>query len=514
MKKIHLNHLGYRPEDAKKAVLTLDVADFQLMRVIDDRVAFKGTTGGAVHHAASGEDVRLADFSGFKGKGTFYLQAGDERSYPFAIDDEPYPGLRAALLDFFHYQKCGVQLDCGAWSHPACHTSPATVYGTDEKKDVSGGWHDAGDYGRYIVPAAKAVADLLLAYELAPRPDENVLDVCWFELEWMLKMQDEATGGVYHKVSCRLFDPLDEMPENEKEELILSPISATATADFAAAMALAARFYPSEKDKLLEAAKKAWVWCEKNPDVPGFVNPEDIKTGPYGDKNDKDERFWEACELYAATGLGAFHTYIKESEVYTGLGWANVGTYGIIAYLRLAAQKPGETDAPLVEKMKAAVQAECDKVMALYEKDPYGISLGENFGWGSNMIVANNAMLLLLARPYVSTEKSDIYTSAALAHMHYLLGNNPLSRGYITGFGPNAVKFPHHRPSVAKGQAVPGMVAGGPNRNTQQDPALKEFCEGNAPAKCYIDHKNSYAGNEITIYWNSPAYFVAALLGL
>ena len=40
----------------------------------------------------------------------------------------------------------------------------AIIYGTQEKLMPSGGWHDAGDYGRYIKTGAKAVADLLLAY--------------------------------------------------------------------------------------------------------------------------------------------------------------------------------------------------------------------------------------------------------------------------------------------------------------------------------------------------------------
>ena len=122
------------------------------------------------------------------------------------------------------------------------------------------------------------------------------------------------------------------------------------------------------------------------------------------------------------------------------------------------------------------------------------------------MVVANNAMLLLLT--------SKDFSQAAMAHFHYLLGNNPLSQGYITGFGPNAASNPHHRPSVSKGHAVSGMVVGGPNRNTHQDSALQEHCTGNAPAKCFVDHKNSFAGNEITIYWNSPVYFIAALLGV
>jgi endoglucanase len=509
MKKIHINQLGYRPNDVKKAVLP-QAAEFYCILCKDDgKAAFNGTTAAAVYDAPSDETVRIADFSALTEAGEYVICACGEQSYPFKISDQPYVGLRTALLDFFHYQKCGVDLDCGIWSHPACHTTPATVHGTNEKKDVSGGWHDAGDYGRYIAPAAKTVADMLLAHELAPNPDANLLEVVWFELEWMLKMQDEKTGGVYHKVSCHRFDALDEMPHDEKEELVICPISSTATATFAASMALASRFYPDKKEELLAAAKKAWAWCIANPGFTNFKNPEDVFTGGYGDRCDKDERFWAACELFVATEDETFHDYIKAGEIYTGLGWNQVGTYGIAAYLYHAKDL---ADTQLTARMKDAIHTVCKQILRQHKLDPYGISLGDEYRWGSNMSVGNNAMALLLARPF--TKYNAEYTQVALEHLHYLLGCNPLSQSYITGFGANPPRYPHHRPSVAKGEAVPGMVVGGPNKFTQQDPALKEFCTGAPPSKCYVDHKDSYAGNEITIYWNSPVYFITALLDI
>ena len=506
-RKVHVNQLGYRPADIKKAAVAADVEAFRVLRV-DGSAAFEGTVSAAVFDAASQETVRVADFSAMTEKGDFVVSAGDEESFAFMVCDEPYGGLRKALLDFFEYQKCGVEVEGGAWAHPPCHTGLATVYGTDKKLDVSGGWHDAGDYGRYIVPAAVTVADMLLAHELSPNPDENLLDVVWFEVEWMLKMQCAETGGVYHKVSCHYFNALDEMPHNELNELVLSPISATATADFAACMAMAARFYPEKKDALLAAARHAWGWCAAHPDYPTFKNPEGVFTGGYGDRSDADERFWAACELYAATGEPAFHEYIKAAERPIGLGWGNVGTYGLYAYFFHADNK----DEPLAVQMRDAMTNEAARILALHSTDPYGNSLGENYGWGSNLAVANNAMMLLLTRPFA--KEPEAHTQAALEHLHYLLGRNPLSQSYITGFGAHPPEHPHHRPSFSVGECLPGMVVGGPNRHTQQDPALKEHRTGAPPSKAYVDHAHSYSANEITIYWNSPVYFMMAVLGL
>ena len=64
-----------------------------------------------------------------------------------------------STLKYFTDSRCGQGI---------CHTGIAEVYGTGEKKNVQGGWHDAGDYGRYVVAGTKAVMDLLLAYKKCP----------------------------------------------------------------------------------------------------------------------------------------------------------------------------------------------------------------------------------------------------------------------------------------------------------------------------------------------------------
>jgi endoglucanase len=507
VKKIHVNQLGYTTKAIKKAVVPQGVERFEVVRAADGVVIFEGAAGEEIFDAPSDEVVRVADFSAVDESGEYIVRSGGEESFPFPINDNPYAHLRGALLDFFHYQKCGVDLECGEWSHPACHTSLATVWGSDEKKEVSGGWHDAGDYGRYVVPAGMTVAGLLLAYEMAENPDPTLPDIVWFEIEWLLKMQCERTGGVYHKVTCERFNPLNEMPHLEENELYLSPISATATADFAATMALAARFYPSQKTTLLNAANRAWGWLEANPNAPNFTNPEGIRTGEYGDKQAADEIFWAACELFAATGDEKFHDHIKANGFHVGLGWADMRTYGLISYLSHAKRTCPNT----LQAMKHQLSSAFHKII---KTSPYGVDLGATYRWGSNLDVANDGITLLLATRFLdlSPHEKEAAKSAAFEHFHYLLGKNPLSQSYVSGFGANPMKYPHHRPSVAIGKTVPGMVAGGPCNTTTRDATLQDACEGSPPAKFYTDQYGSFASNEVTIYWNSAVYWLLALL--
>jgi len=50
--------------------------------------------------------------------------------------------------------------------------------------------------------------------------------------------------------------------------------------------------------------------------------------------------------------------------------------------------------------------------------------------------------------------------------------------------------------------------------NVNRDPAINTHCLDAPPAKRYVDHNESFASNEVAIYWNSPLYFVMAFLGL
>ena len=62
----------------------------------------------------------------------------------------------------------------------------------DGTYDVSGGWYDAGDYGKYTTSGALAVWQLLGTLDVLPPDDPRVgavLAECRWELDWLLRMQ-------------------------------------------------------------------------------------------------------------------------------------------------------------------------------------------------------------------------------------------------------------------------------------------------------------------------------------
>ena len=540
---IHYNQVGYDPRLPKKAIITgkgeycmilsergLDA--FRRQTEADKKVS-RPILSPAVYDEASGNTVRTVDFSALSEPGKYYL-ISDGESVIIEIKEKPYHALSNALVKGLYYQRCGCELPekyVGPFKHAPCHLGKATLVKDDGELeagtviDCSGGWHDAGDYGRYIAPAAVTLGHMLYSYEFFPQvyQDElnipesgngvpDILNECRYELEWMLKMQ-RADGGLYHKVATRYFAKFI-MPEDDKDDLWLFRVTHCATAAFAASAAQASRVYrpfdAAFADRLLEAAKRAWDWTEANPDFLPFENPPNLNSGAYGDSSCEDEIFWASAELYSVTAEARFLEAMKkraDAVDITQLGWRETAGFGALCCLFIMNNKLEED---FLSPLKKRFLQGADSFLELTQKSGYGTALApDNYIWGSSLPILNNGIALICA--YLLTGELK-YRNAAQNQLNYILGLNATGYSFVTGFGDKPFMFPHHRPSYADGvdDPVPGLVSGGPN-NISPDNATKTAVPPDTPpAKFYLDYTPSASGNEIAIYWNSPAVFVAA----
>lgn len=530
---IYCDQTGYLPHSVKTAVMT-EGKTFDVIRLegASERTVLSGAVWDAGPDAASGDHVYVADFSDICEDGVYYIRSdAGAQSHRFRIGRDVYRALQADMIKALYFQRCGCELEekyAGVYKHPCCHTGDAVLWeDRSVVKEVKGGWHDAGDYGRYISPAAVAVAHLLYAFVLFPDsfrdslniPESgngipDVLNECRYELEWMLKMQDEE-GGAYHKLTS-IMHVAFIMPQEDKDQFYIFPVSSMATADYAAVMALASRVYRTYDsgfaDRLFAAAKRAWGWLEKHPEYVGFKNPEGCNTGEYGDICDLDERLWAAAEMLITTGdakyQDALSRLMREDLTRTDFGWTDVSGFAALAVLtdrtHAASQDTGDA-------LRAAVLAEADRLVDVAAHSGYGVAMEpEDYVWGSNMVVLNRGMLLVLAA--LISEDKGAYEETALAQLHYLLGKNAMDYSYVTGYGEHAFMHPHNRPTECDGieLPMPGWVSGGPFKTPADEVGRKAIPQGTPPMKCYLDDAACYSLNEITIYWNSPAVFVAA----
>lgn len=527
---VYVNQTGYFTHGLKQATLANSYA-YRLINA-DGRIVLEGSLSELTYDKNSGDSTALIDFSEITEPGTYRFTDGEgNTSCRFEIKDGIFSELLRDSLKMFYFQRCGTALEekyAGVYTHKACHTNKVSLLKNPSVSfDCCGGWHDAGDYGRYITAGAVAAAHLLYAYEISPEsfsetvniPESgngipDILNECRYELEWFLKMQTED-GSVYHKCTS-MWHTGFVMPEDDTLDFIVTPVSSLATADFAGVCALAARIYaPFDtdfSDRLKAAALKAYDWLLDNPSY-FFTNPSECTTGTYEDPCDTDERLWAAAEIYRLTGkqeaLNQIHGALNVQISTTALGWGDVGGFAALSVLTA----PDELfDADLVCHFRQNWIDEAERLTAVSQGNAYGIAFHTfNFGWGSNMGVLLNAMVLSFAHQLTGEKK---YLDAAICQVDYILGRNALDTSYVTGYGEHAFRNPHNRPTYADGidDPIPGFVSGGPNRNPCDEAALKAIKKGTAPMKCYVDDWGSYSTNEITIYWNSPLVFTLGYL--
>lgn len=562
VQEISINQVGYLPCDKKIAVIKGKTREYVVVESTSHKVIYNGKS---VYHKnsdyvdpSSGDVVSYCDFSGVHTEGGYYLYVdGIGRSPEFIISKRVYNQVRDALMKGLYYQRCGTELEekyAGQWKHKKCHVEPATLYNNPGKMlEVSGGWHDAGDYGRYVTAGAVSVADLFLSILLSPKVCEvtmeipesgnglpDILNEAKVELDWMLKMQNTETGGVYHKVTSKKFCGM-VMPEEDTYPMVVCEESKVATGDFAAVMALGSMIYQKyDKDyaeKMRKASVSAWKWLQRK-DVPEeFKNPEDVTTGEYGDPCSKDEVYFASVSLYFATRDEKYHDLAK--EILTTdmdlidlfhFGWSNVGGYGTALYLymdrwnqeiRIKKENGNNNilwgndavyaiDQEVLKNLKEKLIIYADNLVELAKEDGYRVCFSSNdYNWGCTMELMNRGTVLCMA---YEVTKNNKYIEYAKVTIDYILGCNPLSLSYITGIGSHRVNQIHHRPSVADHveEAVPGLLVGGPNVKKNDEVARTLVMENTPPAKCYIDHKDSYSTNEVTIYWNTSALIVVS----
>jgi len=183
-----------------------------------------------------------------------------------------------------------------------------------------------------------------------------------------------------------------------------------------------------------------------------------------------------------------------------------VAPMGLWAYV-LAARP--DSDSRALAAVREAVLGAARKTVEHTRRNPYHISLGEgDFRWGSNGLVANYGMELLIANA-LSPDRANV--EAALDNLHYLLGRNTFSISWVTQVGEHPFRHPHHRPSGANKnpEPWPGLLSGGPNAD-RQDSVLRALPAGLPPAKVYSDEQGSYASNEICINWQAMLVFLLA----
>jgi len=456
---IKLDHFGYRPDDAKVAIFTADPGSTVQVRTDAGAVVFSVPGGGGSIRRREGDgcgarEVWWVDFSPFRTGGRYHLfsAALGARSYEFVIAPDVYADVMRTALRTFFLQRCGQakpRAYAGAWDDEgACHradaaTAPARGQRDRGRRDLAGGWHDAGDYNKYVWPAAStAILFLLRAWEEDPQafPDgglgipesgnavADVLDEVRWELDFFLRMQ-LPDGSVLSRVhaagdaSGAAPPSIDAAPRYYEDPTLES------TAVFAGSCARGARVFAAAGQTayaavLRRAALAAWSWIEG--------------------QGDSDEKVWAAAEIFrldsqvasARRYVDGYHAACSHRSTMVAAGGWSEASLGASRYDTHAAltyaQSEGAT-AQVAAAMRDGIGREVDAIFAADDVYRTGMAPA-SYHWGSNAARAEAGVFLLQAARLGATgshTRAECHRHA-LDILHFFHGQNPLSMVYLT----------------------------------------------------------------------------------
>jgi endoglucanase len=477
---IKVDQFGYRPNDTKVAVIAQPKVGynapstytpgtiFKIRRWNDDVEVFSGSITSwknGITHTQSGDKVWWFDFTTLTIIGDYYVEDVFNRvsSDKFAIHNDIYTSVLRAATHALFYQRCGIAITAsygGMWTHTACHITlnqdlacrdVETPNNAATAKDLSGGWHDAGDYNKYVNYSYNAVHNLLFAYQETPSvftdnwgiPESqngvpDVLDELKYELDWLIKMQN-ANGSVLNKVSVTDFSEASP-PNNDLSKRYYGKASTSATLTAASIFAHASLVYktimPAFSDILKSKAISAWDWAAANPSVmyqnTGFEssNPEvttyDILARKIG----------AAALLFAATNNPTYKIFFETN--YTSLHclqWAYFYSFEAVyndlaLFYTTIPTANASISTNILNSFKTSTANETDLFPSfLNQTDAYRAYMNDgDYVWGNNMQKALvGVMYENMIKFNQNTAEYANYRTQALDYLHFLHGVNALS---------------------------------------------------------------------------------------
>ncbi|WP_029323919.1 glycoside hydrolase family 9 protein [Butyrivibrio sp. AE3004] len=415
---------GYRTGAEKSVIFKgKDLPDVFYIFNLDNELEYTGQMR-TTNHTDDGDEIKEGYFTDLIEDGEYYIYADKiGSSYAFRIQNNLYDGIFNEACKTYYKNRCGMALSeelAGEDAHASCHLGKAHLQEDPSKTiDVSGGWHLSAGADRDSVTGCKIAQNLLLAYEMNPDaisddsgiPESgngipDILDEVKYEVDWLIKMQDERTGGVYGAA----LTVRDEGADLMQADVEVTPITMEATIRFATLLSDFSYLYqsydPDFATTCLKCADRAYSL---------YAGTENVK--------ESAEAFYAAAQLYRATGASNYEQVLTthfESDKFESLFNDNEDVFlGSITYISTS------------QKVNVDV---CSRIMKLLMKKTTAIV---NAARSSAYMVTdeNHEKLLDDMRTITITDHiiyNYEYTTIIENHAHYLMGRNPEAINYVT----------------------------------------------------------------------------------
>jgi hypothetical protein len=512
---IRTNQVGFLPDDFKTGII-LSKSDLQgkpyfLLRDSSGEIEYQGIITDSPSVYENFNFCYEIDFSDLKSEDTYKIKLEDAESYPFQIGGLIFNNVRDSLSLFFQAQRCG---PTNPILHQPCHLSDATKtvgYKDSTARDLTGGWHDAGDYIKFLKTSAYTTYLLLFSYEFDSKKfsydlDKNdvpdILEEAKIGLDWLLRcnvdnqtLVSQVQNESDHSIGWRL-------PENDSlkfERPAFVSIGKNTIGIYTAALALASRiwkekFYEDEFASIcLTTAKRFYAIRNNVQDIDSTFS------NHYPEKDFNGKLALAAVELYNSTNS---EKYLNEAFAYgENAGsdfWWSVGDMNSLAHYKLALHNP-DFAKYIFQNLKH------------FEKKSSKSFLREGleYSWGTtNSFLGVSLQSILYKKLTGSTE----FDSLNIYQRDYILGRNPWGISFIYNIGKKFSTNLHSQVGFFNDGYLPGALAAGPassgileNYKIQR---LSDKNEFNSKEIKYFDNRMDYVTNEPTIVGNATALFV------
>jgi endoglucanase len=398
----------------------------------------------------------------------------------FAQMSYDYGSALDAAVKFYDAQRCGPDAGTGnlfSW-RGACHTGDK-----DGSVDLTGGYHDAGDFPKFGLPQCWSAATLEWAmYEypsvFSSRKDAYFRMLKWFT-DYFLKCHSSTGTFYYHVGDGNADHGYWGSPEAQPASIPRTPLKAPPGSDVcgeaAAALALMYLNYKSidaaYAQKCLDAAKDIYAIALASSGSKTTARCSDNGGGNfYKSSSHYDDMAWGAIWLYTATGTAS---YLDSVDHWTTIPndpgdnqyqkrWSPAWDDVILFVLLKMAEITGD------DKYYQGVVWNLDWCVNQANKSPAGLPIIDS--WGPLRYASAEAGLGFLSYKLLGYKGFNVKGSFII---DYCLGTNPDGRSYLTGWGKNPPIHPSHRANEpVKGGAVKGLIGGlvgGPTNDAYED---------------------------------------------
>ncbi len=513
---IRVNQVGFLIKDIKTAVVMSEAPiknkEFAVRDVTSHKNIYKNKLNDPVYEYGRFRYCYILDFSGLKKTGKYEIIVDGNISYPFRIDNDAYSAIADSLLLFYKVQRCG---PTNPYLHGPCHLSDvARVIGEPNlgMVDVTGGWHDAGDYIKFLSTIAYTTYMMIFSYEFNKDKfgfddDHNgvpdILEEAKIGLDWLLRANFSKDKLITQVQDIRDHDVGWRLPEYDTlryDRAGIEGIGKDQIGIYSAALAIGAKVW-KEKFHYDEFANRCLAAAEKFYAIRNKVADIDTSTSGFY----RDTKFWGklalgAVELYNATKNSK---YLTDASVYGDSAksdyWWSWGDINSLADYRIAQHIPRFSEY-IVNNLKAF---NANKNKSIFKE-------GMAYTWGTTNSFLGIDLQNILYKSL--TGKTD-FDSLAAYQRDYVLGRNPWGISFIYNIGKVFPQHLHSQVAYFHNGYLPGALSAGP----APESILKHYDIKRTNFKYdlfnsddikYYDDRMDYITNEPTIVGNATALFV------